>query len=234
MGLKETLISDINGIFAPAFDPPRKGTVVPAAKDIGLGNVAVELQATILYADMAQSTQLVDSEEWYMAAKIYKSYLHCATKIIISQQGTIASFDGDRVMGIFIGDKKEIRAARAALKINGAVDNIINPRLCQRYPKTKYKVNHSVGIDSSVIRAVRAGIRNNNDIVWVGRAANHAAKLCGLRKSTDRYKLFISKVVYKALDASVAVDSLKKPVWVPTKTLSYGEVYKSLHSIAQI
>ncbi|MBN5125571.1 adenylate/guanylate cyclase domain-containing protein, partial [Stenotrophomonas maltophilia] len=41
-------------------------------------------------------------------------------------------------------------------------------------------VRHVVGIDSSPIRAARTGIRGGNDIVWVGRAANHAAKLTDL------------------------------------------------------
>ena len=54
------------------------------------------------------------------------------------------------------------------------------PALKQQYPDWTGTVRHVVGIDSSPIRAARTGIRGGNDIVWVGRAANHAAKLTDL------------------------------------------------------
>ncbi|WP_157700483.1 hypothetical protein [Rhizobium etli] len=38
-----------------------------------------------------------------------------------------------------------------------------------------------VGIDTSSIRAARTGVRGDNDIVWVGRAANYAAKLTEIK-----------------------------------------------------
>jgi len=34
-----------------------------------------------------------------------------------------------------------------------------------------------VGIDTSALFVARIGVRNDNDLVWVGRAANYAAKL---------------------------------------------------------
>jgi class 3 adenylate cyclase len=41
-------------------------------------------------------------------------------------------------------------------------------------------MRHVIGIDSSQILACRIGVRNDNDLVWVGRAANHAAKLSNI------------------------------------------------------
>lgn len=55
--------------------------------------------------------------------------------------------------------------------------NIVNPTLKQQYPQRDYLVRQVVGIDTSEIRAARIGIRGSNDLVWIGRAANHAAKL---------------------------------------------------------
>lgn len=40
-----------------------------------------------------------------------------------------------------------------------------------------------MGIDRSPIRAARTGVRGANDLVWVGRAANYAAKLSSLPDS---------------------------------------------------
>jgi len=123
---------------------------------------------------------LVDNQKWHFAAEIYQSYLYCAGKLIRNEGGTIVAYDGDRVMAVFVGDSQSTNAVRCALRINHAVKNIINPAIENQYPGSTYQVRQVVGIDTSKIRAVRTGVRGGNDIVWVGRAANHAAKLTEL------------------------------------------------------
>jgi class 3 adenylate cyclase len=158
----------------------REGRVVPDPEDLPLGNTAVEFdRATVLYADLSGSTWLVDAKGWSFAAEIYKAYLHCAATIIRSEGGVIVSYDGDRVMGLFVGKSQTTPAARAGLKINFAVQEIVNPALKKQY-STLYEVKQVVGIDTSPIRAARTGVRGDNDLVWVGRAANYAAKLTEL------------------------------------------------------
>jgi class 3 adenylate cyclase len=56
-----------------------------------------------------------------------------------------------------------------------------------------------VGIDRGVLYAVRTGIRGSNDLVWVGTAANIAAKMCAIR---DGYATHITREVYQNLDDS--------------------------------
>ena len=90
------------------------------------------------------------SESWTFAAEIYKAYLHCAAAIIKAEGGEIVSYDGDRVMGVFIGGRQTTPAARAGLKINYAVKNIVNPLLHKQYAKG-YEVKQVVGIDTSEI-----------------------------------------------------------------------------------
>ena len=82
------------------------------------------------------------------------------------------------------------------MKINWAVRNIINPRLVLQYPNTKYQLKHTVGVDCSDILAVRGGVRDNNDLAWIGNAANIAAKLNSL--SSD-YPTWITHRVYNKL-----------------------------------
>jgi class 3 adenylate cyclase len=100
-------------------------------------------------------------------------------------------------MGIFIGDMKCSTAARCGLKINWAVKNIVQPGIISQYGVDKYTLLHKVGIDHSTIMAARTGIRGANDIVWVGTAANHAAKLCSM--DDPGYSTFITDRVYKKL-----------------------------------
>jgi len=133
-----------------------------------------------LYADICASTKLVDKQTKTFAAEVYKAYLTCAARILKAAGGTITAYDGDRVMAVFIGDSRDDVAPRAGLKLNCAVQKIVNPAINRVYGDTKYELNHVVGIDRSSLLAARVGVRNDNDVVWVGRAANYAAKLSSL------------------------------------------------------
>ena len=198
MNLKEELQEAAANIITRDKWTTRDSDVVPEPEDLGLGNDSVNLEATILYADMSGSTTLVDSQKAHLAAEVYKAYLVCAARIIKNNGGAITAYDGDRIMGIFIGKTKNTTAAKTALQINWAVNNIVNPALKTEYGDTAYQMKHTVGLDTSPIFACRIGVRNDNDIVWVGRAANYAAKLCSL----DEYPVYITGAVFDSLDDS--------------------------------
>lgn len=224
MALADDLKSDVRAIFAAQWDI-REGIVVPDPKDVQLGNDAVKLDAVVLYADLAASTKLVDSKKATFAAEIYKSYLHCASKIIRSEGGEITAFDGDRVMAVYVGDMKNTRAVRTALKINWAVINIVNTGIKAQYETSDYRVGQAVGIDSGVLLVARTGIRGSNDLVWVGRAANYAAKLSGLRE--ENVTTWITEPVFKAIHEDVKVTK-GQAMWKPrTWTQMACKVYCS-------
>ena len=177
-----------------------EGRVVPDTPDIPLVAGATKLTGTVLYADLAESTVLVNSVPPEVAARVYKCFLHCAVKIIIAVGGSITAFDGDRVMAVFLGDARCSAAARAALKINHAVIHFINPAFKSAYGQTalsQFQIRHGVGIDDSELFVARTGIRGANDLVWVGRAANHAAKICTLRQ--DEFPTWITDAVFQRL-----------------------------------
>lgn len=207
MTLGDDLKAEVNNFFSKQW-AIRNGQKVPESSDLKLANDAVELDATVLYADLTGSTKLVDGYKSNFSAEIYKSYLHCAAKIIRSESGVITSYDGDRIMAVFIGSFKSTSAARAGLKINYATKNIVNPAIKTQY-KTEFQVSQTVGIDTSKLFVARTGIRGSNDLVWVGRAANYAAKLTEL--SSD-YPTWITGAVYKMLKDEVKT-SKGKSIW---------------------
>ena len=187
----------------------RSGRVVPEPEDLGLGNDAVALGGTVLYADLDDSTDLVNRWKPAFAAKVYKSFLACAARIIRSEEGSITGYDGDRIMAVFIGNSKNSAAARTALKINYAVLGIINPALRGQYPKSTYRLRHHVGIDTSQLFVARTGIRGANDLVWVGRAANYAAKLSARSGPPTQ----ITADVYERLNQEAKFGSDGRNMW---------------------
>ncbi len=179
MSLEDDLKDRVAEIFADGWDT-RNGYVVPDPEDVGHGNVGVKLDAAVLYADLKGSTKMVDAESREFSAEIYKSYLFCAGEIIQENDGVITAYDGDRIMAVFIGDRKRSNAAGCALKICHAVRHIINPAIVSQYGANQYTVKQIVGVDCGNLTVARTGVRGNNDLVWVGPAANYAAKLCDL------------------------------------------------------
>jgi class 3 adenylate cyclase len=186
VSLKDDLETEVAGILGDGWDE-RDGEVVPDPEDLQLGNDAVNLEAAVLYADMSGSTDLVDNHAPSFAAEVYKSYMVCASRIIKDEGGAVTAYDGDRIMAVFIGNSKNTTAARCALKINWAVDNIVNPSTKAQYGEDAYQMAHVIGIDTSSLFAARIGVRNDNDIVWVGRSANYAAKLTTLNEGFSVY-----------------------------------------------
>lgn len=204
----------------------RDGRVVPDSESVTLGNDAVKLDGTVLYADLADSTGLVKQRTPAFAAEVYKCYLHCASKIIENYGGEITAFDGDRVMAVYIGDRKNTNAVRSALAINHAVQYIINPKIEAQYPGKGYIVRQAVGIDTSPLFVAKTGIRGSNDLVWVGTAANIAAKLCGLRDG--KYATWITNAVYNAMSNDVKMHGQTNMWEARTWTAQSGmSIYRS-------
>jgi len=113
-------------------------------------------------------------------------------------------------MAVYIGESKNTKAARSALKINYTVTEIINPLIKKHYPSTNYRVKQVVGIDTSDLFVARTGIRGSNDLVWVGRSANYAAKLCSL--SPD-YPSRLTETVYNQLYESLKYSNDGRSMW---------------------
>ena len=94
----------------------------------------------------------------------------------------------------------------------------------ERYPNSAFRLKHTVGIDSSKLLVAKTGIRDSNDLVWVGRAANYAAKLCALGSDA-----IITKTVFDKLsDASKYGGNPRQSMWTSSDWDEKGiTIYKS-------
>lgn len=174
------------------------GTVVPETDNIVMKNGGRLVEATYVYADLADSSAIAQSLQKEAAAKIIRAFVNSSTRILRNFGGEIRSFDGDRVMAIFIGDDKNWKAARAAFAINWAVYEVIRPAIKANWSDGEnfYRISHRVGIDTGESLIVRGGARNNNDLISVGGAPNIAAKLSDLKGG---YATYITDRVYDEL-----------------------------------
>lgn len=225
MGLKDDLEKRVAEVFRTKWDE-RGGNVVPDDDSLTLGNDAVKLKATVLYADLADSTQLVDGHANYFAAEMYKTFLHCAAKVIREEDGIITAYDGDRIMAVYIGERKNSRAVKSAMKIHYAVLHIINPAQQSFYTKTSFTLKHVVGVDTSELFVAKTGVRGANDLVWVGRAANYAAKLSSL---PDAFATYVTKEVFDVMSTDVKTSADSRDMWEAVKWNTFDDriIYRS-------
>ena len=211
MALSDDLDSMVASTISQAWDT-RVGSVVPDTENVKLDGGAVQMEATFLYADLDDSTALASGYDKRVVAKVYKAFLRSASRLIRQRHGQIRSFDGDRVMGVFMGNSKNTSAAKCALNLNWVMRNSIRPRFAQAYPglADMFDIRQKVGVDTGEVLAVRAGIRGSNDLVWIGRAPNVAAKLCS--GAGPRGRSIITRDVYNVLHET-AKSSNGQPMW---------------------
>lgn len=192
MTIKDDLTRDVDSFFRNQWTL-RDGQVVPTDQSLTFSNTGINLDAAVLYADLSESTKMVDSQTRTFSAEIYKAFLHCAAKIVRLNNGIVTAYDGDRIMAVFNGGRKNTEAAKSGLQINWCCKKLIQPAIQRTYPNKGFTLKHTVGIDSSNLLVAKTGVRGANDLVWVGRAANWAAKLTNL---SNDYATRITKAVY--------------------------------------
>lgn len=206
----------------------RKGRVVPEPQDI-LPNQGVELDAAYVFADMAGSSKLVHTVYRPVAAKVVHAYVNTASQILKHWEGEIRSFDGDRVMAIFIGENRNRAATRAAMEINWAVSEVIWPAIKARWNDVDtwgWTLRHGVGVATGEALLVRTGVRSDNDIASIGNAPNVAAKLSELRGSSS---IFITEDVYQDLNDHLLYGPKGEHMW--SRLYSRQEIGGSYYSV---
>jgi len=212
MSFEDDLREQLSSIFGTAWDV-RESESVPDSDDVTLGNDAVKLSATVLYADLADSTTMVRDKKKEFCAEVYKAYLDSACRVIRQKNGEITAFDGDRVMAVFVGSSKNTSAVEAALGIKWAV-TVINEERGKKWTGSS-DVRQSVGVDTSELWIAKTGIRGSNDLVWVGTAANYAAKLSAL--GYGDYSTWITEAVYDSMNESIRLNLAKSQnIWEST------------------
>ncbi|MFD8440416.1 adenylate/guanylate cyclase domain-containing protein [Streptomyces microflavus] len=231
MGLVDDISAAVTKVVCSDWNS-RKGTAVPSTDTVALGNGAVEVDAVYLYADLADSTGLARDFTRTTAAKVIRAYLDGTCRVIRACGGEIRSFDGDRVMAIFMGGAKNTNAADCALKINHVVTKIVRPKVeanLSSIVTRGFQIKHCVGIDTGTALVVRGGVRGSNDLVSIGRAPNVAAKLSDIRNGN--YHSYITEDVFNSMLDSAKYSSEKKLMWAGPYTREVGgqtiTVYRS-------
>lgn len=190
------LLDDLNGKVDAYAEQPyviEETTIVPDTDNSKLtfGNKGLTCDYAFMFMDIRKSSQLHETYGFTKAAKIYQSFHDINVRVIEENDGYVRAFDGDRVMAVFVGGMKNSNAVKAAMQIQWAIRNILNPKLGTN-------IRCGGGIDYGKILVTKVGKgrdKNNNDLVWIGKADNYASHLSNEADNT----VIISKNSYNVL-----------------------------------
>jgi len=216
MSLKVELQHKVSDYLSGNYDT-YEPHAVPEPNDIPLGNKAAKLEATALFIDIRQSSNLTNAFRLQTAAKMVKGYFDGAVRIIGQNGGQVRSFNGDGMLALFVGDQRLHYAVKAAMQVEWFVDNILQPKLDRYFENNRAAMGQGLsfeigcGLDDSSIFAVRVGIRGTNDVAWVGKGTNTAAKLASRASQPDN--VAITRGIYNRLDRSYRYDSDGTHMW---------------------
>ncbi|MFN7614451.1 MAG: adenylate/guanylate cyclase domain-containing protein [Phycisphaerae bacterium] len=181
----------------------RRGRKPPQTDRISMNDGGVIYDGTVLYADIVDSTALGESFGSIGAAKIIQSCVVGVCRLVSDWNGVVTAYDGDRVMAVFGGDDQENNAVSCAFSLAYLVEQVLNPLINEafRLPSTARHLRCCCGIDTGEMLAVKIGLRGNTDLLWSGRPANYAAKLCAHRKPARC--TVVTGRVFQRLDADL-------------------------------
>ena len=206
MGLLDDLKNKVSSYGLQKYET-EETTIVPDSdhNKLTFGNKGLYGNYAFLFFDIRKSSKLHEQYGYEGAAKIYQSFHDISVRVIEYNNGNVRSFDGDRVMGVFAGDFKNTNAVKTAMMIQYGIRNILNPILGTN-------IICGAGVDNGKILVTKVGKgrdKNNNDLIWIGKADNYASHLSNEASNT----VIISANTYSIMGKEVKVSD-GRDMWV--------------------
>jgi adenylate cyclase len=174
------------------------------ARQIDEGDVTLELggkevEATVLFSDLAGFTSLSEGLPPQAVSKALISYFETTTDGILENEGTIIKYVGDAVIATWGAPLKGIREA------DRAIDAAIQMQVASAKPISlettegvvEQVLETRIGINTGLVLAGNLGSSRRFDYTVIGDTVNSAARLEGLNKMLGTSILVAESVIQK-------------------------------------
>ncbi|WP_288147207.1 adenylate/guanylate cyclase domain-containing protein [Thomasclavelia cocleata] len=171
---------------------------IPKEQEISKKKKAKNLQCSVMFVDMRNSTKMQDENGSKNMIKIYKMFAKLVTKAVEENCGKVMQIVGDGLLCLFINKNKTNsgqHAINAVRIINTYVKEAYNPIV-----KPDWKIACGMGICSGHILITRIGTRGKNkccQLAFPSSITNYASKCCD--NAGDNEVIFDEKT-YEQLD----------------------------------
>lgn len=159
------------------------------------------VNATALFVDIRDSSNLTDQHKRPALAKMYRSFI---SEVVAILNGNLnckyINIDGDCVSGVYdTPNKSDIDSVfKDAYTISSMID-ILN---CKLKKKSIAEIKIGIGMDYGRLLLIKAGFSGSglNEVAWMGDALNRASRLCNKANKESHYEILVSYVIYNNLN----------------------------------
>jgi adenylate cyclase len=157
------------------FFPP---AAVPAIMKGGAAHLAtVETEATVLFADISDYTEMSSSMKPTEVIELLNAYFPVMAEIVFRHDGTLEKYIGDALLAVWGApmrhDDDAARAVRAATEMQRAVR-----ALNAGWPGARQIAIH-IGVNTGFVAAGNIGSADYIQYATIGDATNVASRICG-------------------------------------------------------
>jgi class 3 adenylate cyclase len=131
------------------------------------------------------------------------------------------------MLAFFTGDGRSSAASKSAMHVSWFVTEILGAQFLTYFRNNRKALGQALdftigcGIDDGYVFAVRVGIRGSNDVAWVGRCTNIAAKLASRVEPLST--VLITQDVYSRLNKASKYHGATD-MWSPPQTMRIGGI----------
>lgn len=140
-------------------------------------------QATVLFADLREFTEMVERQEPRTVVRILNLYFKEMTKAIRNHGGLVLQFVGDEIEAVFgapISTTKHARMAlNAAIEMRRRMEKINTELASEGLPPLR----HGIGIHTGSVLAGNIGSPDRLSYAMVGSTVNLASRIQGVNKT---------------------------------------------------
>lgn len=155
-------------------------------------------EVVAVVCDLKGSTHLGTGKHDTSTARIYKSGVEGAVRILHEFEANFIDIQGDGGFGLFWGDRAYERAFCAAVTIRTFSEKHFVKTLETRWPDAP-ATGYKVGIHAGRTLVKRIGTRrvvSEQEAVWAGKPVNYAAKCA---QSSDQHQVIVTQTVWDKL-----------------------------------
>lgn len=190
---------------------------IPNEQDISKKKNAKNLQCSVMFVDMRNSTKMQDANGRNNMLKIYKMFAKLVTRAVEENDGKVMQIVGDGLLCLFINKSKNSgqHAIDAVRSINTYIKESYNPIV-----EPDWKIKCGMGVCSGHILITRIGTRGKNkccQLAFPSSVTNYASKCC---ENAGENEVVLDESTYEQIDA---VDKKQASHFLIER---YGKFYK--------
>lgn len=190
---------------------------IPNEQEISKREKAKNLQCSVMFVDMRNSTKMQDANGRKNMLKIYKMFAKLVTKAVEENDGKVMQIVGDGLLCLFINKSKNSgqHAIDAVRSINTYVKESYNPIV-----EPDWKIKCGMGVCSGHILITRIGTRGKNkccQLAFPSSVTNYASKCC---ENAGENEVIFDDNTYSQ------IDSEDKEQASPISIENYGDFYE--------